>query len=118
MQQSPWSTNQQNKQYTTAIAGNELLEDWETLCYHQEEPFGSASIFAQYKVFELARHHDVKVLLDGQGADETLAGYHKYYKWYWQELFRKRKLYKNKELDAAHAIGINERIDYKNMIPA
>ena len=106
------------EQYTTAIAGNELLEDWETLCYHQEEPFGSASIFAQYKVFELARHHDVKVLLDGQGADETLAGYHKYYKWYWQELFRKRKLYKNKELDAAHAIGINEKFDYKNMIAA
>ena len=106
------------EQYTTAIAGNELLEDWETLCYHQEEPFGSASIFAQYKVFELARHHDVKVLLDGQGADETLAGYHKYYKWYWQELFRKRKLYKNKELDAAHAIGINENFDYKNMIAA
>ncbi|MBK8140662.1 MAG: asparagine synthase (glutamine-hydrolyzing) [Chitinophagaceae bacterium] len=106
------------EQYTTAIAGNELLEDWETLCYHQEEPFGSASIFAQYKVFELARHHDVKVLLDGQGADETLAGYHKYYKWYWQELFRKRKLYKNKELYAAHAIGIYEKFDYKNMIAA
>ncbi|HQX73130.1 MAG TPA: asparagine synthase (glutamine-hydrolyzing) [Chitinophagaceae bacterium] len=106
------------EQYTTAIAGNELLEDWETLCYHQEEPFGSASIFAQYKVFELAGQHNIKVLLDGQGADETLAGYHKYYKWYWQELFRKRKLYKNKELDAAHAIGINENFDYKNMIAA
>jgi asparagine synthase (glutamine-hydrolysing) len=79
------------QQFTKAISGDELLNDWNKLCYHQEEPFGSASIYAQYKVYELAKQHDVKVLLDGQGADETLAGYHKYYKWYWQELFRKQR---------------------------
>jgi asparagine synthase (glutamine-hydrolysing) len=42
------------------------------LIYHQEEPFQSASIYAQYKVYELAKEHGVTVLLDGQGADETL----------------------------------------------
>ena len=95
-----------------------LIKDWEKLCYHQEEPFGSASAFAQYKVFELAKEQNVKVLLDGQGADEILAGYYKYYKWYWQELFRKRKLKKSKEIFQAIEIGINEPFDYRNMIAA
>jgi asparagine synthase (glutamine-hydrolysing) len=92
------------------------MNDWEKLSHHQEEPFGSASIYAQYKVFELAKQHDIKVLLDGQGADETMAGYHKYYKWYWQELFHKRKLFRSKELKAAKEIGIQEKFDFKNII--
>jgi len=33
----------------------------------------------------------VKVLMDGQGADETLAGYHKYIHWYLQQLVNRRK---------------------------
>jgi asparagine synthase (glutamine-hydrolysing) len=91
--------------FTSAISEDGLLKDWDKLNYHQEEPFGSASIYAQYKVYELAKQYNVKVLLDGQGADETLAGYHKYYKWYWQELFRKRKLFRSKELKAAKETG-------------
>jgi asparagine synthase (glutamine-hydrolysing) len=93
------------------ISTDEILKDWEKLLYHQEEPFGSASIYAQYKVFELAKQHHVKVLLDGQGADETLAGYHKYYKWFWQELFRNRRLFRSKELKAAKELGVQEKFD-------
>lgn len=68
-----------------------LVKDFETLCYHQEEPFSSASIYAQYKVFELAKQNDVKVLLDGQGADETMAGHNKYIHSYLQQLASKSK---------------------------
>ena len=68
-----------------------LIKDFETLCYHQEEPFQSGSIYAQYKVFELAKTNGVKVLLDGQGADETLAGYNKYIHWYLQQLVLQNK---------------------------
>ncbi|MEN5083780.1 asparagine synthase (glutamine-hydrolyzing) [Bosea sp. TWI1241] len=46
------------------------------ITWHQDEPFGSTSIFAQWCVFEEARRAGVKVMLDGQGADEQLAGYH------------------------------------------
>jgi asparagine synthase (glutamine-hydrolysing) len=46
------------------------------ITWHQDEPFGSSSIFAQWCVFEEARRVGVKVMLDGQGADEQLAGYH------------------------------------------
>ena len=62
-----------------------LLTDLEKLIRHQEEPFQSSSIYAQYKVYELAKQQGIKVILDGQGADETLAGYHKYIHWFLQE---------------------------------
>lgn len=65
--------------HTVTPTAEEMITVLDKLCYHQEEPFQSSSIFAQYKVFELAKRHNVKVLLDGQGADETLAGYDKYY---------------------------------------
>lgn len=52
----------------------------------QEEPIGSASVYAQFKVFEEAKKQGVKVLLDGQGADELLGGYSKYRHWALQEL--------------------------------
>ena len=104
------------QQHTIAVSTDDLVADWEKFLYHQEEPVGSASAFAQYKVFELARQHNTTVLLDGQGADEILAGYHKYYKWYWQELFQKRKLIRSGEIAAARKIGIREKFGYKNII--
>ena len=47
--------------------------------YAQEEPFGGPSIFMQYFVMKKARELGCKVMLDGQGGDETLLGYEKYY---------------------------------------
>ena len=104
------------EQFTVEISAKGMVNDWERLVYHQEEPFGSASLYAQYKVYELAANHQVKVLLDGQGADETLAGYHKYYKWYWQELFHKRKLLRSKELIHAKTNNIDERFGFRNVM--
>lgn len=68
-----------------------FLKDFEKLCYHQEEPFPSSSIYAQYKVYETAGKNGTKVLLDGQGADEIFAGYTKYIHWFLQEEIRKGK---------------------------
>jgi asparagine synthase (glutamine-hydrolysing) len=65
----------------------QFLSDIEKLSYHQEEPFASSSIYAQYKVMGLAHQHGVTVLLDGQGADEQLAGYLAYYRLYLNQLF-------------------------------
>jgi asparagine synthase (glutamine-hydrolysing) len=45
----------------------------------QDEPFGSTSIAAQWFVFEAAKREGLKVMLDGQGADEVLGGYHGYF---------------------------------------
>lgn len=50
-------------------------KDLDSLIQAQGEPFSTLSIYAQYKVFELANSCGIKVTLDGQGADELLAGY-------------------------------------------
>ena len=52
--------------------------DLDTLIRRQGEPFGSTSIYAQYRVAAAARAAGIKVLLDGQGADELFAGYRFY----------------------------------------
>jgi len=52
----------------------QLWDDIDRLVWIQDEPFGSLSIYAQYCVMRLAKEN-VKVVLDGQGADELLAGY-------------------------------------------
>jgi asparagine synthase (glutamine-hydrolysing) len=56
----------------------ELAADLDDLIRTQDEPFGSTSIYAQYRVFQLARQKGITVMLDGQGADELLAGYRPY----------------------------------------
>lgn len=56
----------------------DLADDLDDLIRTQGEPFRSTSIYAQYRVFRLAREHGVVVTLDGQGADELLAGYDGY----------------------------------------
>lgn len=56
-----------------------LFETLYAMVWHQDEPFGSTSVYAQWHVFKLAKDAGVKVMLDGQGADELLAGYHSYF---------------------------------------
>jgi asparagine synthase (glutamine-hydrolysing) len=57
----------------------EFASTVETLVDVQEEPFAGPSIMMQYEVVKTARSNGVIVLLDGQGGDETLLGYHRYY---------------------------------------
>lgn len=100
-------------------SATDLINDFEKLCYHQEEPFQSSGIFAQYKVFELAKKHDVTVLLDGQGADEVLAGYPRYIHWFLQEVLSRHKLGATQiERKAFRRNNQPFRWDFKNMIAA
>lgn len=68
----------------------QLLDELDTIWYHQEEPFGSASIVAQWAVMRLARENGVTVLLDGQGADEILGGYRPFFEPFLNSLYAKR----------------------------
>lgn len=53
----------------------ELERDAGQLVWHQDEPFGSTSIFAEWSIYKRAGATGLKVMLGGQGADEQLAGY-------------------------------------------
>ena len=61
--------------YKNYPVAEEFLEKLDQVLYHQDLPFLGTSIFAQWKTFEQAKQHNVTVLLDGQGADESLLGY-------------------------------------------
>ncbi len=104
--------------HIVTIEEDEIPDLMQQAMHHQEEPFASASVLAQYKVFQSAKQNGVTVLLDGQGADETLAGYTKYYKWYWQELYGQRRLSGSKELQKAREHGIVEPFGLKNKLAA
>jgi len=71
---------------------NLLLDDMQRMTWHQEEPFRSSSIYAQWNVMRLAKDRGIKVLLDGQGADEIMAGYHSYFPIYIANTLRELKL--------------------------
>ena len=65
---------------------SELFEQLDSIIWHQDEPFLSTSIFAQWSVFNQAAKAEIKVMLDGQGADEYMAGYESFYGVYLCEL--------------------------------
>jgi len=73
------------------IQEDQVLEDLPALVRAQEQPFGSGSIYAQYKIFEAIAGRGCKVMLDGQGADEVMAGYKPFVAYrIWQLLGQKR----------------------------
>jgi asparagine synthase (glutamine-hydrolysing) len=60
-------------------SADEFIGDINKIISVQEEPFGSPSVYMQFKVFEKAKDLGCIVMLDGQGGDETLLGYERYY---------------------------------------
>jgi len=58
--------------------GSDLWDVFDTLADQQGEPTAGPGVYSQWQVMALAGEHGLKVLLDGQGGDETLAGYFRY----------------------------------------
>jgi asparagine synthase (glutamine-hydrolysing) len=89
--------------------------DIDKLFYIQEQPFGDPSVYMQYCVMEKAQALGIKVMLDGQGADEVFMGYSKYLGsrlWSDFSLFSVRKFYRcfteslqNNDLSGIHLLS-------------
>ena len=60
------------------LSSNEVSEISKNISYIQDEPYGGIPTLAYSKLFDTASKKGVKVLLDGQGMDEQLAGYDYY----------------------------------------
>lgn len=56
-----------------------FLDAMPAMVWHHDEPFGNASIFAEWEVYRLAKQTATRVALDGHGADELLGGYHVFF---------------------------------------
>ncbi len=62
----------------TTVTKDRIIKDIEKIVWYQDEPFDTLGILAQNKVYELMNNKNIKVSLDGQGADEVFAGYPTY----------------------------------------
>lgn len=80
---------------------DKLMTDLDRVIWHMDYPFGSTSQFSQWSVFERAKQAGLKVMIDGQGADEQLAGYGGNDLALYTGLFRSGK-FKNLFREAAH----------------
>jgi asparagine synthase (glutamine-hydrolysing) len=85
--------DQVKNMHFTSPNANELYNDLQAFVKAHGEPIPSTSAYAQFRVMQLAKG-TVTVTLDGQGADEQLAGYHYFFGLYYKELFRKLKWFK------------------------
>jgi asparagine synthase (glutamine-hydrolysing) len=79
--------------YFTTPSADSLKEDLYRFIRAHAEPIPTTSPYAQFKVMESARGR-VVVTLDGQGADEMLAGYHDFFSYYFKELFFSKRIFR------------------------
>lgn len=54
---------------------DDIISNLREQVWHQDEPFGNASVVAQGRLFRAVGQTSVKVMLDGQGGDEQLGSY-------------------------------------------
>lgn len=80
-----------NRHYVTPTAES-LLSDLDKFVECHAEPLPSTRPYAQFKVMESAQGN-VVVTLDGQGADELLAGYHYFFGFYYKDLLKRGKFF-------------------------
>jgi len=76
-----------NRQVTFRV--DNVLDSLEQVLYHSDEPFAGFSVIAQHQLFAAIKNDgDVTVLLSGQGGDETLLGYLKFFFFHIQLLLK------------------------------
>jgi asparagine synthase (glutamine-hydrolysing) len=58
--------------------------DLPKVLWHHDQPVHSTTALIGYRLSQVAAANGIKVILNGQGADETAAGYRHYFNGYWQ----------------------------------
>ncbi|MFL6306924.1 MAG: asparagine synthetase B family protein, partial [Candidatus Sulfotelmatobacter sp.] len=70
----------------------DVMESLDKVLEHSDEPVGGFSVVAQFKLFEaIKRQADATVLLSGQGGDEVLLGYLKFFFFHLKVLYRQHR---------------------------
>ena len=57
------------------ISNKDILQNLRKIIWYQDEPFDTMGIYAQNLVYKKIKDMRIKVVIDGQGADEIFAGY-------------------------------------------
>ena len=103
------------KHHNIEINEKGILKDLDKLIEHQEEPFQTGSIYAQWCVYREARKNGIIVMLDGQGADEFLCGYDKDFKFYLKEIYKNKNLSQRFKENIQLNHNYNLALSYKDL---
>ncbi len=76
----------------TSPDGRDLIDVLERSTWHYEEPVWGGSVYSWWQVMKSVHAGGIKVVLNGQGADELLAGYPRYYPTYLRQLLLQGRL--------------------------
>ena len=90
----------------------EIVSSLKKIIYHQDGPIPSSGIMSQYFLFEKAHKDGIKVIIDGQGADEYLAGYFNFYPYFFSYLLKRLKL--KSYLTEVKLFSKNQNFNFKN----
>ena len=82
---------------TVSPTADEFFRDIESLNYFQDLPIWSTSTYSQHRVMKLAFENKIKVVLDGQGADELFGGYSHHYMALWKEKISFKSINESKQ---------------------
>jgi asparagine synthase (glutamine-hydrolysing) len=78
----------------------EMVDSFQACLKAQDSPFRGFSVVGQYMVFRAAKERGIKVMLGGQGGDETFMGYRKF------QFFRLAELWRGKQYGAAAVFAV------------
>ncbi len=94
----------------TQPSKEDFLEAVDQVIETQEEPFGSPSIIMAFFVMKKAKEEGCTVLLDGQGGDESLLGYDRYYAAY---VSQQKGIFK--KIKSALEVAKNSKLSLKDV---
>jgi len=81
----------QNPWVTSRLEWYEVMERGKKMVIDQDEPFGGIPTIAYDKLMETEKKYGVPVILEGQGVDESSAGYPHHVSAYYKDLITEKK---------------------------
>lgn len=96
-----------------------IFDELDDMVWHADEPFASTSSYASWNVCRTAKEKGLTVILDGQGADEQLAGYSNFYSVLFVDLIKKFRFIKlSRELKAYKGLraSTEKYVSYKDIV--
>lgn len=96
------------------LDGAGFFDDIEKVIYHHDEPILDGSMYAHYKLCQLAKKNKIKVLLSGAGGDELFGGYGSHINSYHSTLLANLKL--KKYLQEVKSVAENSSNSRKSLV--
>ena len=95
-----------------------LLDKLQKILWHHDEPVHSMTALVGFELMGLASKTGVKVVLNGQGADETIGGYHSYFHVHWNRMLQRGEVSKAWDEHKQHAtcLGLNPYMLFFNSV--